>query len=322
MTKKQRNLALFAGASANFILGFNFIIEKLIEGVKGLEASPLVILAYECTICVIVMTLFIPLAKPDFKKIKGMGIKKLLPVLGMAICDPLLYYIGATYATKFGASPLYITVMVATMPIFAMVLGIFVLREIPTLLQTVFSVVSVAAVIGYTVIASSYSSEEAGVISPTIILFLLITVASGVGYGMFTRKSSADLTSFERTYICFFCAAIIIDVLAIATNAGNIGAVIEPAKNMEFMILVLIFGTFSLTLEYTAYNYSMNYLQASQAMIFSGLSTVVTFIFTYVLFEGERVATVQKIICIVFILIGVVGAEMFGRKEEPLNKKE
>lgn len=321
MGKNKRLSALFAGAGANFILGFNFIIEKLIEKIEGISPSPLIILGYECTICVLVMTLFIPLFKPDFKKIKGLGFKGLWPILIMAICDPVLYYVGATYATKCGASPLYISVMVAIMPIVAMVVGVFVLREIPTLLQVIFSVVSVGGVIAYTVIASSRSSEEAGVISLPVILFLVLTLSSGVGYGMCTRKASADLTSFERTYLCFSLAAIIVDILAVITNAKNLRAIAEPAKNGEFLLLVLLFGTFSLAVEYTAYNYSMNYLQASQAMIFSGLSTVVTFVFTYILFEGERVDTLPKIVCIAVILLGVIGAEIFGRKDGKIEKK-
>jgi len=315
MATNHRKTAILAGAASNFIMGFNFIIEKLIDQIDGISPSPLIILAYECTICMIVMTLFIPIAKPDFGKIKRLGIKKLYPIIGMAVFDPVLFYIGTTYATQYGASPIYITVMIATMPIFAMITGIFVLKEIPTVLQAVFSVISVAGVIAYSIVAARYSSDQAGVISVPVVLFLLLTVAAGVGYGMFSRHASTNLSSFERTYWCFFCAMIIVDVLAVTTNLGDISADVQPLTSPRFIVLAGIFGILPLAFNYTAYNYAMNYLQASQAMIFSGLSNVATFIFTNIIFEGERVALIPKIICIVFILLGVIGAELFGRKE-------
>ncbi len=320
--KNRRLGALLAGAGANFILGFNFILEKIINNIDGISPTPLIILAYQCTVCVIVMALCIPIAKPDFGKIKRLGAKKLLPIFFMGLCDPLLYYIGTHYAIQNGASSLYVSVMVATMPVFALVFGAIFLREYPTVLQVVFSILSVAGVVFYTVVAARHSSEEAGVISLPVVLFLLLTVAAGVGYGMFTRKASGDLTSFERTFGCFLCATVMVDVLAVATNAGNVSAVIAPLASPKFVICILLYGVFAFALEYTAYNYSMNYLQASQAMIFSGLSTVVTFIVSVIVFPGERVDIAVKIVSIIVILGGVIGAQAFGRREPLPEIKE
>ncbi len=314
---RRRTTAIIAGAGANFILGFNFILEKIINNIDGISPTPIVILAYQCTVCIIVMALFIPVAKPDFSKLRSLGFKNLLPILCMGICDPFLYYIGTHYAIQNGASSLYVSVMVATMPVFALAVGALVLKEYPTILQVVFSVLSVAGVIFYTIVAARNSSEEAGVISIPVILFLLLTVASGVGYGMFTRKASVNLTSFERTFGCFLCATVLVDLLAVTTNIGDLSAVIAPLSSPTFVICILIYGVFAFALEYTAYNYSMNYLQASQAMIFSGLSTVVTFVVGVIVFPGERVDIWLKILCVAVILIGVIGAQMFGRKEEP-----
>ena len=314
--KNRRMSAMLAGAGANFILGFNFILEKIINNIEGISPSPLVILAYQCTVCVIVMALCMPVAKPDLGKVRTLGAKKLLPILAMGICDPLLFYVGTHYAIQNGASSLYVSVMVAVMPVFAIIAGAIFLREYPTVLQVVFSVASVVGVVLYTMVAAANSSEEAGVISVPVVLFLLLTVAAGVGYGMFTRHASADLTSFERTFGCFFVAMIMIDILAVVTNAGDISAVFAPLQSPTFVICILIYGIFAFAIEYTAYNYSMNYLQASQAMIFSGLSTVVTFVVSIIVFPGERVDIVKKLLCIVLILAGVIGAQMFGTKEE------
>lgn len=314
--KNRRLIAMLAGAGANFILGFNFILEKKINGIRGISPTPLIILAYQCTVCVIVMALCIPFVKPDFSKLRSLGGKKLLPIFFMGMCDPLLFYIGTHYAIQNGASSLYVSVMVATMPVFALIFGAIFLKEFPTVLQIVFSIASVVGVVVYTVIAARHSSEAAGVISIPVILFLLLTVAAGVGYGMFTRKASTNLTSFERTFGCFFCAAIMIDLLAVLTNLSDLSAIVAPLASPEFIICILLYGVFAFAIEYTAYNYSMNYLQASQAMIFSGLSTVVTFIVSMIVFAGERVDVTQKLLCVVLILAGVIGAQMFGKKEE------
>lgn len=314
--KNRRVTAIIAGAFANFILGFNFILEKVIDNIEGISPTPLIILAYQCTVCVIVMALFIPVAKPDFGKLRSLGWKKLLPIVCMGLCDPLLYYIGTHYAIQNGASSLYVSVMVAVMPVFALIFGAIFLREYPTVLQVVFSVVSVAGVIVYTIIAARSSSEEAGIISLPIVLFLLLTVAAGVGYGMFTRKASADLTSFERTFGCFTVATFFVDLLAVLTNTGDLSAITAPLASGDFILCILLYGVFAFALEYTAYNYSMNYLQASQAMVFSGLSTVVTFVVSIIVFPGERVDIWQKLICVALILGGVIGAQMFGRKDE------
>lgn len=313
--KNRKTLAIIAGAGANFILGFNFILQKIIDGIEGISPTPLIILAYQCTVCAIVLALCIPIAKPDFGKLRSLGARGFLPILCMGICDPLLYYIGTHYAIQNGASSLYVSVMVATMPVFALIAGAIFLREIPTALQSVFSVLSVVGVVLYTVIAAQNSTEE-NKISLPIVLFLLLTIAAGVGYGMFTRKASANLTSFERTFGCFLIATVLVDLLALFENIRNPAVIIAPLANMEFIICILIYGVFAFALEYTAYNYSMNYLQASQAMVFSGISTVVTFAAGVIIFPEERVAIWQKLLCVALILAGVVGAQMFGRKEK------
>lgn len=320
--KNKRIIAMLAGAGANFILGFNFILEKIINSIDGISPTPLVILAYQCTVCVITMAFCIPFVKPDVKKLKALGGKKLLPILFMGMCDPLLFYIGTHYAIQNGASSLYVSVMVAVMPVFALIAGAIFLKEYPTVKQVIFSIVSVVGVVIYTVIAAKNSSEKSGVISLTVILFLLLTVAAGVGYGMFTRKASTNLTSFERTFGCFFCAMIMIDILAVATNVGNLSAITAPLKSNTFIICILIYGIVAFAIEYTAYNYSMNYLQASQAMIFSGLSTVVTFIVSVIVFPGERTDIVPKIICVLVILAGVICTQMFAKKEPENSSTE
>ena len=321
-TMNHRTSAILAGAGANFILGFNFILEKIINSIEGVSAPPLVILAYQCTVCTVVMALCIPFAKPDFSKLRRLGAKGLLPILFMGICDPLLFYVGTHYAIQSGASSLYVSVMVAAMPIFALAAGAVLLREYPTVLQVLFSVLSVAGVVFYTLIAARNSSEASGVISVPVILFLLLTVFAGVAYGMITRKSSALLTSFERTFGCFLCATVLVDLLAVFTNLGDLTVLTAPLASPKFVLCIVIYGIFPFAVEYTAYNYSMNYLQASQAMVFSGLSTVVTFAVSAIVFPGERTDLCWKLLAVAVILAGVIGAQTFGKKTENTNEKE
>lgn len=302
----RKVFAVIAGVSANAILGFNFIFSNLVID----DVSPLVLLAYQCTICVIAMAICIPLpiVRCDFR---GKG-KKLLPLVLMGICDPLLYYIGTNYALKCDTSTTFTAVMVALMPVFALVFGAIFLREIPTVLQIVFSVLSVAGVI-----ILSLQGKSDGSVTWQGVLFLLLTIASGVGYGLFSRGSAKEFGAFERTFGCFFTGMICVDVLAVIENIHDLSALVRPLADPKFVLCVLALGILSSAVEYVAYNYSMTYLPVSQAMLFSGISTITTAIFSVIIFPTERENfTWITALCILLILVGVIGAQMFGRKEK------
>ena len=304
--KHRKLTAIIAGVGANAILGFNFIFSNLIID----EVSPIVLLAYQCTICVLAMAVCIPL--PIVKcNLRGRG-KKLLPLLFMGVCDPLLYYIGTNYALKCNTSTTFTAVMVALMPVFALAFGAIFLREIPTALQIVFSVLSVAGVV-----ILSLQGKNDGSVSLEGVLFLLLTVASGVGYGLISRGSAKEFGAFERTFGCFFSGMVLVDLLAVIENIGDLSALVRPLANPRFVLCVLALGILSSAVEYVAYNYSMTYLPVSQAMLFSGISTVTTAVFSVIIFPTERANfTWLTALCIVLIVAGVIGAQMFGRKEE------
>ena len=186
-------LALTTAALGHIIWGFSYIFAKV-----GLEqTAPEVFLSCRFILSFLFMSIPILTGRQKFRLFDGRDLK---PLIILALTEPLcfffesygLLYTNATFAGAF----------VAIVPVVSVLTGIVFLKEYPTRRQAFFCLFPVVGVIIMTV-----SGKSLGILSAIGVFFLLCNCFASAAYKTFNRKSSAEFSTFERTYVVLFFSA-------------------------------------------------------------------------------------------------------------------
>lgn len=291
--KQNSSRATVAALAAQVIFGFSFLFTKI--ALKS--ASPAVLLADRYIIAFLVMTFVIVFTK---KKINFSA--NLWKLLLMALFQPVMYFLFETYGIQLTTSS-FSSVMIAMIPVVSMFFGIFMLQEIPSVMQYVFTALSVAGVI---LMAGIGSSD--GTVTPIGILLLSGAVLSSVIYNALSRKLSNEFSALERTYAMMTVGAIAFFGIALTENIGNPIAIFLPFQNLEFLCGVGYLGIISSVVAFFLMNYANAHLPISKTTVFSNFTMVVSVV-AGVVFLGESFS-LSSLIAIVMIVIGVWGVQL------------
>jgi drug/metabolite transporter (DMT)-like permease len=192
--KKNSLLPVLAAVVGNAFWGFSFLFAR----VALQETTPEILLAIRFMISFSLMNIPILLGRQKLQ-LKG---KKLLPLLGLAIAEPIVFFLesyGILYTNATFAG-----VMVAVAPVFAIALAALVLKEYPSKRQLAFSALPVVGVVVMVLAGSSL-----GVVTPLGVVLMLGDCVVIAAYRLFNRWGSREFTPFERTYVVLFvCAAV------------------------------------------------------------------------------------------------------------------
>lgn len=138
-----------------------------------------------------------------FKKLQRLHKEDVKWVLMMAFMEPFLYFIGETFGMKLTASPNISSVIVSSIPIFALLGGILFFKERPSLLNMVGILVTLPGlclvVFGKWGLTSSASFETPRATLWAGIALLFLAVFSAVGYSIIVKKISAKYNAYTIT---------------------------------------------------------------------------------------------------------------------------
>lgn len=111
------------------------------------------------------------------------------------------------------------------------------------------------------------------------------------------------------SFICF-------NILSIGEGliAGNLGSYFLPLKSPQFIISILYLGILSTLLTSTLTNYVLSKIEASKMSVFSNLGTVISIVAGVVFLKEE--IFYYHIIGSVLIILGVLGANFLGKKDD------
>jgi len=293
MNKNNSNKAMAAAFIANFIFGFSFIFSKM-----GLSvASPSILLTYRFITALIVMTLLI-LAKIVKFNIKQ---KNIMPLLLIGLFQPVIYFICESYGLIYTTAT-FSAVMIALVPIASLILSAFFLREIPTVTQIIFSILSISGVV---LMALQKSSE--GSVQIIGIFILIGAIISAVGFNVTSRKYSSQFSAFERTYFMFLIGGIFFTGMGLIKNWGHFERFIEPLSSPIFLVSIFYLSIISSIVAFLMMNYSTTYLPVARTTAFSNIITVVS-VFAGIIFLNEGVDIISMISS-AMIIIGVWGVQ-------------
>jgi len=181
MTLKNNKLlfATLAAFFAQIIFGFSFMFTKIALNYE----SPFTVIADRYIVAFLGLTIVMLITGTKIK----IG-KNFWKLIIMSTFQPIMYFIFESYGIALTTSA-FSSVMISLIPVVSMICGIFILKEMPSLMQYVFTALSVGGVV---VMALSGSAE--GYVTILGIVFLLGAVISSVGYNIASRKLSAEFS--------------------------------------------------------------------------------------------------------------------------------
>lgn len=301
MTKsKNFTKAILAAIGVYTLWGFSFMASD----VGQRSVTPFTLLAYRFDIAVLLLTVPIILGKKKIR-LKGKNIK---PMLLLGAMEPCLYFIGEQYGLRYTNSA-FSGVMIAVIPIVTLIMAAVFLKDRPGKAQWLFSALSIAGIVVITL-----SENSGGDISILGVLCLVMAVLTGSAYGVLSRSLKDEFDVYERTYIMQVMGAVFYTVLMLIEQRGNLGAVIEPLANREFILSILYLSVGASVLGYTLFNYAVSNAPMANTIIFCNLTTVLSVVAGIVIL-GDPFSVVS-IIAMAVVLVGIWGVQKFTPKDE------
>jgi len=287
MTKTAK--ATLAALVGYGIFGFSFLFSKI-----ALElAAPSVLLATRFVIAFLVLNLLL-LTKKQTVSLKGKPVKLLLI---MSIIQPVLSFICEAHGIALTTAS-FSGVIIGLIPVIGLIFGVVFLREKCTLLQVIFTLLSVLGVV-LTTTGGFGSFSFAG------LLFLLGSTVSAAAFTVISRKISVHFSAFERTYVMFALGAVVFTAMALWETRGNSSAWLVPFSRPKFLLSALYLAVLSSVCAFMLINYTVNYLSAGHTSIMSNFTTVVS-VLAGVLILRESFTPLQ-FLGVAVIILSVLG---------------
>ena len=298
MNNKNHTFAYVAAIISSILFGLSFLFSKIALAV----ASPLALVAFRFLLAFTVMSALImfKVFKVNFKN------KPIKELILLCLAEPVVYFIFETYGIRETSSSIA-GLMLSIIPIAVTILGVYFLKEIPSLKRIMFIVVSVS---GVAIIGAMSASNNAETSLRGIILLLGAVTCAGL-FTIISRKASKHFTPIEITYSMMGSGAVFFNVMWISNLIihGEITTYFEPLRNSEFLIPVLYLGILSSIVAYLLINYTLSKIEASNTSVFANISTIVSVVAGVVILK--ETFHLYDFIGSALILIGVWGTNRF-----------
>lgn len=287
---KTRTKALIAVILGNSIFGFSFLFSKI-----ALEITiPSVMLAVRFTVAFLALNLVVIFGKFTNRlqfSIKGKPLKN---VLLLALFQPGIYFVTESYGIKLTSSAFAGTI-IAVIPIAGILCDVFLMHVNVGKKQIFCSLGSVLGVIITTLGAQNMKSSVRGV------LLLLIAVAAGALFYVFSKKSGEHFNALERTYMMFAAGSALYTAYALWECRGKYAEMILPTvTNSSFWGCIIYLSIVSSVMAFLLLNYGSSYVSVSEASIFANLTTVISIV-AGVVFVNETFTLWQMIGAVVIV---------------------
>ena len=297
--KNKKTTATLAALGAQIIFGFSFMFTKIALGF----ATPMTVIANRYIVAFLGLTIVMLITKNKITLSKNIW-----KLVLMSFFQPFLYFIFESYGIEMTTSS-FSSVMISLIPVVSMISGIFVLKEVPSPMQYVFTVLSI---MGVTIMAVSSNAD--GTVTPLGILLLFGAVISSVGYNVLSRKISREFSVMERTYAMTFIGLVSFVSIALIENVNTPINVFSSFLSVSYTTAILYLGIVSSVIAFLLLNYANTYLPVAKTTVFSNITTVVSVVAGAIFLEEKL--SVEAIISTAMIVIGVWGVQMLSVKKK------
>ena len=293
MSGASERKGLLAAGICHFLWGLSFMASRI-----ALDSAPVfVLLSHRFLAAFLTMSLLVVTGVADCH----LHEKPLRPLLLLGLMEPVVYFFGEQYGILHSTT-IFSGVMISTIPIFSILAAVPVLKEKPTLGQTLFSLLSVGGVIGIGLI-----NRSSGTLDWIGVLALLTAVFSAVAYTLLNRGVSRRYTAFERSYAVLGIGAFAFTAVALVTLRGDIGAYFRPLASSDYTMAVLYLALLCSVVSFFLSSYCLSVLSVARATVFANLTTAVS-VLAGALILREPLPPLG-ILCCALILAGIYGVQ-------------
>ncbi len=260
--KNKQTMSLICALIGYSIFGLSFLVTK--QALQGIDIYVMLAIRFSVVFIVMTLLIFLKIFKVNYKN-KDMKILFLI-----ALFQPIIYFTFETNGIALVDTSFAGTIM-ALAPVVTLFLGFIFLKEKVTILQIIFSAVSVVGVYITTIDQGGGESSLIG------LLYMLGAVTASAAYAVFSRKASGIFSAIERTYIMFFVGAVFFSSLAFLRIDGDYyNMLLVPMMNIDFWIAILYLSILSSIVAFSLINYALSNLKAAQITIFANFVTVIS----------------------------------------------
>lgn len=258
--KSNTAKAVFCAVLGNIIWGFGFLFTRV---ALKCAPDPNVMLAHRFILPTLIMLIPILLGK---QKISFKG-KKWGPVV-LLLLTQLGYYLFESYGVLYTNATIA-SLVLAVVPVVTIVTGVFFLKEYPTKKQILFCIMPVVGVILITV-----CGKELGVVTPLGIVFLVLTMLSSAFYKTVNRTTSAQFTTYERTFLVLAISAIAFGISGMSVVKWDVAAFVAPFLEWKYAVSVLSLSLLSSIAANMLVNYALAHMSLFKVSSMGALSTL------------------------------------------------
>ncbi|MCF7923890.1 MAG: DMT family transporter [Candidatus Izimaplasma sp.] len=286
--------AHISGIAFSIIFGFSFMFSKILLR----SISPMGVIAYRFLVAFIVFEI-LRLTKIVKIKIK---FKDSLPILIVAIFQPVLYFIFETYGLERTTSA-EAGLMIALIPIFVTIFGSIILKEKPRLIQVLFILVGFLGVVVIQLFKPNLDFQT-DIFGFLLLLFAVITASL---YNIASRSASKSHKPHETTYFMMFLGMISFNSIYVIQLLRNnqIERYFDNLLRTEVIFPILYLGVLASILAFFLVNYTLSKLPAHVSSIYANIATIVSVLAGY-FFLQENLG-IYHVIGGILIIIGVYG---------------
>ena len=213
--------------------------------------------------------------------------KDWIKFLLLALCMPFIYFVAETYGLQFTDSPTITSLIIATNPLFSMVVGMLVFKE-------KFSGVNILGV--FVTLAGlwlvTYTRTETGPLFFWGILILFVAVMSEVSQIAFTKSLSDTYKPSVIVMYQFLFGALFFLPLFLTKGIRNFDASLYLSWSVLYPTLAL--ALLCSATAFTIWAYAIGHLGVAHVSVFLAVCPLLTAILSF-LFGDERLTALQWI---------------------------
>ena len=277
----SRTIGVLAAVGTELLYGCSFVFTKNVT----MTIDPLSLLGWRFVTALVAMLLLMALRVIKVRVSKA----TIMPLLVLAIFQPLLYYAGETYGimrTTASESGL----IMSSIPVATLLTAAWLLKRRPLRRQVVGILVTLAGVV-VTVVASGLSAN----FNPLGYILLLAAVTSYAFYAAFADRFANAASDVDKTFVMVASGALVFGTVTLAQHASHhtVSALLQlPFTRPDFAVAVGYLALGSTIGAFFLQNVAIGRLGSTRYSTFIGLSTVTTLV-TGALVLGERLSLGQ-----------------------------
>ncbi|UCF12574.1 MAG: DMT family transporter [Thermoplasmatales archaeon] len=240
------------------------------------ELSPVNLTIMRLLIACIIFLILLPTIPNNFSKLHK---KDILPIFLLGFTGIVIYHLGLNYGEQY-ISPSVASLIIATIPIFVVVLAVMFLKEKITLKVILGVILSLVGVVIISIIGKPDILIEINYMSGVIAVLIGAIVGAGytvVGKKMLYRYSALSLTVYAFLFgslglIPFISISLFEEVVAMSITGWSI---------------VIFLGIFSTVISYVLWYVALEIKSASKISVYLYFIPLLSTIISFILFQDK-----------------------------------